>query len=155
MKYLKQAMEAITEATAGGGLQRDAALRWFEAKQQASGEEAALIAESAEALMVGATGPGDRHWLQALVEGGLQAAARAELNRRMQDEAMQLDSPSGRGDAAEEGEPEQPEQDGGFDWALIARETAEMVKLNKDVPSSMQDATGSDPETKTGSQDQD
>jgi hypothetical protein len=127
MEHLKRAEQAITRATAGDGLQRDAVLDWFEARQKASGEEAAIISETAEALMVAASSAADRRWLQALLDGGPAAAERAMMRQRMQDEAMQFEQP--RKDAEEKPEAA-PAGYGGLDWGLIAREAKTMVRLN-------------------------
>jgi len=143
MEHLKRAEKAITRATAGDGLQRDAVLEWFEARQQASGEEAEIIAETAEALMVAASSTADRRWLQALLDGGPAAAERAMLRLRMQDGAMQFER--SRKDAEEESAAA-PAGDGGLDWGLIARETKEMVRLNGGAASAEGDEEEGDTE---------
>lgn len=143
MALLNQAHKALIAATRGEGLNRTAVLEWHELKAQAQGDEAELIGEGAEALMV-AAGPGDERWLRALLSGGPEAAERAALQDRMQDEAFTFTD--GRGDAADGEEEQQPDQGGGLDWGLIGKEVEAMIRLNPQERSESVTEAGTDPQ---------
>lgn len=148
MELLRQARKALIAATADDHLNRDAVLEWYRLKTKARGEEAELIGETAEALMV-AAGPEDVLWLQDLLRGGPVAAEREALRQRMQDEAFTFAPEAGprdigngmvildevgplpRGDASD-GEDEQgaEEEDLPIDWANVDREVKVMLALN-------------------------
>jgi hypothetical protein len=133
MKLLERAHLAITAATAGDRLQRERVIEWYELRQQATGEEAELIDEAGEALMVAAADAADRQWLQALATGGPAAAERMAMAQRMQDEGMQF-KPTGRGDAADQAAASPADPGKAIDTTRmdhIDREVAIMVELNR------------------------
>lgn len=138
MNLLQEAQAAITAATEGDRLNRVAVMDWLALRNQASGEEAELIGESAEALIVATSNARDQQWLLALLSGDPMAAAMQnddafafapERGLRSVGQGMSILDEVGpvpvRRDAADE-----PEA-GGLDWGLIARETQEMIRLNE------------------------
>ena len=124
---LDQAVDLIRAATGGGGLNRDAATRWYQLLQQAKGTDAEQIGQMGEALLVAARDDLERAWVQGLLRGGPeQAMAHQARTERTQAAA--------RGDA--EDEPAAP--DDGIDWAKVAREAQTMVDLNRSATEAWQ-----------------
>jgi hypothetical protein len=118
---LAQAEQMIRTATAGRGIETDAATRWYQILQQAKGEEAEQIAYMGEALLVSAQGVLERAWVEGLLRGGPKEAKARARRLAMTQQAEQQDA---RRDAAESA------AKGGIDWSKVGREAQVMVDLN-------------------------
>ena len=128
---LTQAEGFIKVATAAGGVDRQAATRWYQLLQQAQGQEAEQIAYMGEALLVAARGPLEQSWVEGLVMGGPKQAKAQEQRQQMAQAAQRSDA---------------EEPDGEIDWSNVASEAAAMLELNKAANEAWAGQGGRDPE---------
>jgi len=117
-----KALEMIRTATQGGGVDREAATRWYQLLQRAKGQDAEQIAYMGEALVVAARGDSERIWVEGLLMGGPKQAKAQQL---------QLESSMGMPRIDVDDQSEEAAADDGIDWAKVGREAQTMVDLNR------------------------